>query len=107
MPTYDYVCDACEHTWEEFRSITSKPTRKCPECGKPMLIRMSRRGPFQGCSGYPECKKTLPAPRDPGEAPEKAAAGAARRPAKKGARLADEDEAPADASEVEELEAET
>lgn len=34
MPTYDYVCKACEHTWEEFQSITAKPTKKCPECGK-------------------------------------------------------------------------
>ena len=34
MPTYDYVCESCEHTWDEFQSITSKPTKKCPECGK-------------------------------------------------------------------------
>lgn len=34
MPTYDYVCDACNHVWEEFQSMTSKPTKKCPECGK-------------------------------------------------------------------------
>ena len=34
MPTYDYVCDACGHTWDEFQSITAKPTKKCPECGK-------------------------------------------------------------------------
>ena len=32
----------------------------CSECGKPMLIRWSRRGPFAGCSGYPACRKTLP-----------------------------------------------
>ena len=34
MPTYDYKCGACEHVWEEFQSITAKPTRKCPHCGK-------------------------------------------------------------------------
>ena len=34
MPTYDYVCDACGHTWDEFQSITAKPTKKCPECRK-------------------------------------------------------------------------
>lgn len=32
---------------------------KCPTCGKPMLLRSSRRGPFLGCSGYPECKSTM------------------------------------------------
>jgi DNA topoisomerase-1 len=31
----------------------------CPNCGKPMLQRFSRRGPFLGCSGYPECKTTM------------------------------------------------
>ncbi|HQJ25361.1 MAG TPA: topoisomerase DNA-binding C4 zinc finger domain-containing protein, partial [Bacillota bacterium] len=27
-----------------------------PECGKPLVVRRSRFGPFVGCSGYPECK---------------------------------------------------
>lgn len=30
----------------------------CPECGRPMIIRKGRRGPFLGCSGYPKCKTT-------------------------------------------------
>jgi putative FmdB family regulatory protein len=46
MPTYDYVCEACEHTWEEFKPITSKPTKKCPECGKPKARR--KIGPGAG-----------------------------------------------------------
>ena len=29
--------------------------------------RVSRRGAFQGCSAYPKCKKTLPAPKTPDE----------------------------------------
>ena len=33
---------------------------KCPECGRPMLIRWGRRGRFLACSGFPECKGTLP-----------------------------------------------
>jgi DNA topoisomerase-1 len=32
---------------------------KCPECGRPMVRRMGRRGEFLGCSGYPECKTTM------------------------------------------------
>lgn len=32
----------------------------CPNCGKPMLIREGRFGEFLGCSGYPECKTTMP-----------------------------------------------
>jgi DNA topoisomerase-1 len=30
----------------------------CDDCGKPMIIRQGRRGPFLGCSGYPKCKNT-------------------------------------------------
>ncbi|HEU4752480.1 MAG TPA: DNA topoisomerase, partial [Armatimonadota bacterium] len=36
----------------------------CPDCGKPMLIRSSRFGKFLGCSGFPECKKTVPLNED-------------------------------------------
>lgn len=32
----------------------------CPDCGKPMVIKSNKRGAFLGCSGYPDCKKTLP-----------------------------------------------
>lgn len=33
---------------------------KCPNCGKPMLVRTSRKGAqFLGCSGYPECKTMM------------------------------------------------
>ncbi len=30
----------------------------CPKCGKPLSIRLGRRGRFIGCSGYPECDYT-------------------------------------------------
>jgi DNA topoisomerase-1 len=32
----------------------------CPECGRMMVIRSSRYGKFLGCSGFPECKHTMP-----------------------------------------------
>jgi putative FmdB family regulatory protein len=34
MPTYDYKCSACGHTFEAFQPITDKPLEKCPKCGK-------------------------------------------------------------------------
>ena len=34
----------------------------CSECGHPMTIRFSRRGPFLGCSHYPKCKNTAEVP---------------------------------------------
>lgn len=31
----------------------------CPNCGKELLVRSSRRGPFISCSGYPKCRMAL------------------------------------------------
>ena len=40
MPTYDYSCDACQHTFEVFEPITAQPQKKCPRCKKPKLRRL-------------------------------------------------------------------
>jgi putative FmdB family regulatory protein len=32
MPTYDYKCLDCEHTFEKFESIKADPLTDCPEC---------------------------------------------------------------------------
>ncbi len=33
--------------------------RDCPDCGKPLVYRLNRRGQkFIGCTGYPECEHT-------------------------------------------------
>jgi putative FmdB family regulatory protein len=55
MPTYDYVCDACEHAFELFQSITDPVKRKCPKCGKPKLRRLIGTGAaimFKGSGFY-------------------------------------------------------
>ena len=31
---------------------------KCPKCGKPLSIRLGRRGRFIGCTGFPDCDYT-------------------------------------------------
>ncbi|MDR1920924.1 MAG: type I DNA topoisomerase [Candidatus Adiutrix sp.] len=33
---------------------------KCEKCGRPMVIKKSRYGPFAACTGYPECKNAKP-----------------------------------------------
>ncbi len=44
----------------------------CPKCGKPLSIRLGRRGRFIGCTGYPECDYTRNLNEKPEEAePEK------------------------------------
>ncbi|MEM8834712.1 MAG: zinc ribbon domain-containing protein [Planctomycetota bacterium] len=44
MPTYDYVCRACDHEFEEFQSMSAKPLKKCPACGKLKLERLIGTG---------------------------------------------------------------
>jgi putative FmdB family regulatory protein len=55
MPTYDYVCDACEHEFELFQSINEDKKKKCPECGKNKLRRLFGTGAavvFKGSGFY-------------------------------------------------------
>jgi putative FmdB family regulatory protein len=55
MPTYDYVCDSCEHAFELFQSIKDDAKRKCPECGKLKLRRLIGPGAaivFKGSGFY-------------------------------------------------------
>ena len=55
MPTYDYRCKACEHEFEEFQSMTAKPLRKCPDCGRLQLERLIGTGAgviFKGSGFY-------------------------------------------------------
>jgi putative FmdB family regulatory protein len=55
MPTYDYICDACEHAWELFQKMTDDPIKKCPECGKKKAVRQFGTGAaimFKGSGFY-------------------------------------------------------
>jgi putative FmdB family regulatory protein len=55
MPTYDYRCEACEHTLEVFQKITESPKKKCPACGKSKLKRLIGGGAgflFKGSGFY-------------------------------------------------------
>jgi DNA topoisomerase I len=39
----------------------AEPTgEECPDCGKPLVKRQGRFGPFVSCSGYPKCKYRPP-----------------------------------------------
>ena len=44
MPTYEYECGNCGHTFEEFQSITAKPLKKCRRCGTFRLQRLIGAG---------------------------------------------------------------
>ena len=85
MPTYEYECDACEHGFEEFQSMSEPPLTKCPKCGKKKLRRLFGTGAavlFKG-SGFYETdyrsesyKKAAKAEQDSGKASTNGADGA-------------------------------
>jgi len=55
MPTYQYLCDNCGYEFEKFQSITARPLRKCPECGKNRVKRLIGTGAgviFKGSGFY-------------------------------------------------------
>jgi putative FmdB family regulatory protein len=55
MPTYAYVCADCGHQFDAFQSITAKPLRKCPACGRTALKRLIGTGAgiiFKGSGFY-------------------------------------------------------
>ena len=56
MPTYDYKCPDCGHEFEEFQTMTAKPLRKCPKCGKRRVKRLIGTGlqPIFKGSGFYE-----------------------------------------------------
>lgn len=55
MPTYDYRCNGCGHTFEQFQSMKDKALTKCPACKKNTLERLIGLGGgiiFKGSGFY-------------------------------------------------------
>ena len=55
MPTYDYYCAACKHTFERFESIGDEGAKACPKCGKKKAKRRLGTGAgliFKGSGFY-------------------------------------------------------
>jgi putative FmdB family regulatory protein len=40
MPTYDYECSKCGHTFDAFQNMSDEPLKKCPECSQNALKRL-------------------------------------------------------------------
>ncbi len=65
MPTYEYQCQACDYTFEEFQSMSEPPLQKCPKCGKNSLRRLIGTGMgiiFKGSGFYETDYKRKSAP---------------------------------------------
>ena len=61
MPTYEYECRKCGHTFEQFQSISAAPVKTCPKC-KGKVARLVSGGAgiiFKGSGFYQtDYKKT-------------------------------------------------
>jgi DNA topoisomerase I len=65
------------------KAADGKDLRACPRCGNGRLgLKLSKTGPFIGCSNYPECRYTrpfgVPSPEGDGESPGSVGADGAR-----------------------------
>ncbi len=55
MPTYQYECEHCQHTFEALQSMAGPRLKKCPQCGKSKLVRLIGSGSgmiFKGSGFY-------------------------------------------------------
>jgi DNA topoisomerase-1 len=64
---FSKALDVAETEMESLKGKESGET--CPQCGKPLVHRYGKRGPFLGCSGYPDCKYTKPGEGEPSREP--------------------------------------
>ena len=55
MPTYDYACDKCGHTFDKFQKMSDDPLKECPKCGSKKVHRLIGSGSgiiFKGTGFY-------------------------------------------------------
>jgi DNA topoisomerase-1 len=54
--------DMLDKAWTNLEKInmTQGSEETCPKCQRPMVVKAGRFGKFLACSGYPDCKTTMP-----------------------------------------------
>ena len=55
MPTYEYVCEGCNHKFDELQTMLEEPLKTCPECKEDKLRRLFGAGAgiiFKGSGFY-------------------------------------------------------
>jgi len=83
MPTYEYECQACGHSFDELQTMAEPKLTKCPKCHKNKLVRLIGGGSgmiFKGSGFYETDYKKKSAPSSdksasPKPAPSSAPAG--------------------------------
>ena len=77
MPTYQYECQACGHSFDELQGMTDARLTKCPKCKKNKLTRLIGGGSgmiFKGSGFYETDYKKKSPSSDKAETPKPAAA---------------------------------
>lgn len=46
MPTYEYECEKCGHTFKQFQNMSAAPIEKCPNCGGAVRRLIGTGGAF-------------------------------------------------------------
>lgn len=57
MP-FEKKLEETEKTAQKVKMEVEFAGKKCPECGKELIVRIGKFGKFLACSGFPECKHT-------------------------------------------------
>jgi putative FmdB family regulatory protein len=67
MPTYEYECKSCGHTFDVFQSMKDDPLKDCPQCGRELrrIINGGTGVIFKG-SGFYVTDKNKGAAAKPG-----------------------------------------
>ena len=54
--------DTLDKAWASLEKVSMAQVSEetCRNCGRPMVIKVGRFGKFLACSGYPDCKTTMP-----------------------------------------------
>ena len=67
---YEPFAEVLKKAKKEMEKVEILTENICSECGKPMALKTTFGGQFLGCSGYPECKNTMPLAKDQKPLPE-------------------------------------
>ena len=74
MPTYEYECRSCSHSFEAFQAMSEDPLTSCPECGGPVrrLIGGGTGIIFKGSGFYVNDSRKASSASVPASSPAKA-----------------------------------
>ena len=77
MPTYEYECKNCDHSFEIFQAMSDAPLKDCPQCGKELrrLIYGGSGVIFKGSGFYVTDKNKAAASAKPAKPCEAIKAG--------------------------------